>query len=306
MDEKTTNQIKGYGLSKSNRETQQGKIKQRSVGTHQQASPVYSPPDFSIRALTGNPHLDWPIRLPAEDPQGWLTGANHKPWKKASDGKTGISGNWYGLKSGKVQPCHSLLEAKLRAYFDMCPFVLDCRTQYPQWNREKFERYYRSGKPFPKNGVMTIDFMLTLAIPGVPYLLYHGVSGKPHAFLDEPKTISRHIREWKALASWGSTHEVMTELSIPRIEYSNYLLLKSWLLWTDIEANITPALSLVEAICSSKIEGTLDRLLSMIGKRQGHCIHTSYRLFAIAVFLGYLRVNHRFKLRPNLPLVRLA
>jgi hypothetical protein len=232
-------------------------------------------------------------------------GSDYQPWKNARDGRTGISGNWYSIKSERVQPCHSLLEARLRAYFDMCPFVLECRTQYPSWDREEYERYYREGKPFPKNKVMTIDFMLTLSIPGRANLVYHGVSGKPKEQIPARKTVARHEREAETIAKWGSTHEVMDEFTVPDVEYRNYLLLKSWFLWTEIEASMKSASVLASAISRSNRRGPLDSVLSTIGKRFGFTRDDSYRFFGVAVFLGYLWLDHRFPLGINKPLILL-
>lgn len=255
-----------------------------------------------LRELSGRPILAWPIGLPDKDPRGIAMGKRFECWKKAREGKTGISGNWYSIKTGQMQACHSMLEARLRAYFDMCPFVVECRTQYPSWNRDEYERYYLAGKRFPKTKVMTIDFMLTLSVPGLPFLVYHGVSGKPRVFHSETKTVARHEREAAAIWNWGSTHEVMDEFTIPDIEYANYLLLKSWFIWTDIDAHMDAAFELAKAIKRSKVEGALDRVLPMIGRRLGHCRDDSYRLFGVAVFLGYLWVNHLHPLHISKPL----
>ena len=258
-----------------------------------------------LRELRGRPVLKWPPRVPERDPRGIATGKNFECWKKAKDGRTGISGHWYSVKTGCMQVCHSLLEARLRSYFDMCPFVVECRTQYPSWDREEYHRYYLAGKRFPKNKVMTIDFMLTLAIPGLQYLTYHGVSAKPRAFTSEPSVVSRHKREAGAIWAWGSTHEIMDEYTVPDTEHENYLLLKKWFLWTDIGAHMERAQILAQAIKKSNAKGALDRTLPMIGKRFGFGRDDSYRLLAVAVFLGYLWLDHRFPLRVSEPLILL-
>lgn len=269
------------------------------------SSPSLERPSLCLRQLSGRPTLDWPIRLPAKDPRGVAMGCGFESWKKAREGRTGISGNWYSIKTGRMQACHSLLEARLHTYFDMCPFVLECRTQYPSWSREEYERYYFAAKPFPKTKVMTIDFMLTLSIPGVPHLVYHGVSAKPKARISEVKTIARHEREASAIRSWGGTHEVMDEFTISDAEYKNYLILKSWFLWTDIESRMAAALDIALAVKRTRSQGPLDRVLPMIGRRLGFSRDESYRLFGIAVFLGYLWLDHRFPLRVTEPLVLL-
>jgi hypothetical protein len=261
---------------------------------------------FSIRNLIGNPILEWPPRLPATDPRGVATGNNFECWKSARDGKTGISGNYYSLKSEVSQACHSHLEARLRAYFDMCPAVVECRTQYPSWNRGEYLDYFNRGKAFPKNKVMTIDFLLTIRLPGIAHPFYHGVSGKPRDKISDEKNRRRHDREATALWQWGGTHEILDEYSIPDQEYANYLLLKSWLLWTDITSSLKNAEILAAAIKNCNVKGDLDRVLGIVGKRLGHALNRSYALFSIAVFIGYLRLNHAQKLHQKAPLILIA
>lgn len=267
------------------------------------SSELTETPRFLLRELSGRPVLDWPIRLPERDPRGVASGDGFQSWKRARDGKTGISGTWHSVKSNPMQPCHSLLEAKLRAFFDMCPFVLECRTQYPSWDPDEYKRYYLDGKRFPKNKVMSIDFMLTLSVPGRAGLVYHGVSGKPSKDICGAKTIRRHRREAEAISKWGASHEVMHETTVSDVEYRNYLLLKSWFLWTDVTASMQSAQLLGSAIGRSKAWGPLDKVLPAIGKRLGFTRDDSYRFFAVAIFLGYLWLDHRFPLRITEPLV---
>jgi len=87
-----------------------------------------------LRELTGSPILQWPISLSPLDARGLKTGPSYESWHNAQVGRTGLSGNFFGIKSGRHHPVHSALEGRLRAYFDMCPYVLDVRTQYPSWD----------------------------------------------------------------------------------------------------------------------------------------------------------------------------
>lgn len=262
-------------------------------------------PRLLLRELTGRPILQWPIQLSAADPRGVPTGRDFDCWKKARDGRTGISGNWYSIKTGRMNACHSMLEARIHAYLDMCPFVVEFRTQYPSWSQEEYARYYEAEKRFPKNKVMTIDFMVTLRIPGWPHYLYHGISGKRRAEIAVPRTIRRHRREVSQISLWGGTHEVMDEFTVPDREFDNYLLLKQWFLWTDIAEHMDAAYEFAHAVTQSKAKGSLDRVLAMIGRRFGHDRDASYRLLGVAVFLGYLWLDHRFRLNIDFPLVLL-
>lgn len=255
-----------------------------------------------VRELTGNPILHWPISLSPLDARGLKTGPSYESWHKAQVGRTGLSGNFFGIKSGRHHPVHSALEARLRASFDMCPYVLDIRTQYPSWDKAEYERYFLQGRKFPKNRVMTIDFMLTLLLPGETCVQYHGVSGKPRRLMDEPAVISRHAREVLQLGEWGCTHEVLDEHAVSYCEYANYCLLKSWLLWTDIGRCSAQSAEFAGLVGRSSITGHLDRVLTVLGRRLGHSLEQAYRLFAVAAFLGYLQLDYRFRLQPSMPL----
>ncbi|BCL96047.1 hypothetical protein MAFF211491_04990 [Ralstonia solanacearum] len=262
------------------------------------------PASLRLRHLAGRPVLDWPPTLSQYDPRGLERAAEFECWKKASDSKVGIAGSYFSFKAGGRTACHSALEARLLRYFDMCPFVVEIRTQYPSWSREKFLRCLAQGRRMPKNMVMTIDFMLTLRIPGYPFALYHGVSGKPAALLSEEKVSRRHGRESGELWQWSATHEVMTELTIPDQEHVNNRRLHAFMLHADcIERHAQHARSLADTLEATKACGPLDRVLSMVGKRFGHDRKTSYRLFAIAHFLGHLVWDHRFPLSPLQPMM---
>ncbi|CAN0627317.1 protein of unknown function [Burkholderia multivorans] len=177
------------------------------------------------------------------------------------------------------------------------------RTQYPSWDREKYLRYCTRGKRMPKSEIMTVDFMLTLKIPGHP-LRYHGVSGKPAAFVEDQKVIIRHGRESDALWKWECTHEVMTDETIPEIEFKNYRHLFAFMLHTeDIGTHALAAADFARALYATGTRGSLDRVLRLITKRFGWTLRFGYRLFGIAHFLGYLTWDHRYELSRDLPMM---
>jgi len=153
---------------------------------------------------------------------------------------------------------------------------------------------------------MTIDFMLTLQIPGYPFRLYHAVSGKPAALLDAPDVESRHTREANDVWAWGSTHEIMTELAVSPVENVNHRRLLSYMLHTkNIEDYVLPAAELARALTATTAKGTLDRVLTMVAKRHGWDQRTGYKIFGIAHFLGYLRWNHFHEVHRNKPMMLL-
>lgn len=260
-------------------------------------------PTFRLREYGLRPVLNRPVSLPERDPRGVPMGNDFECWKRARDSKIGMPGDLYSLKTGRMQATHSMLEGRLQSYFDMCPLVVDFRTQYPSWDRDEYERYFLAGQPFPKVKVMTIDFMLTLSVPGIPDLIYHGISAKPRALINSPKIVARHLREATALSKWGATHEIMDEFTVPDQEYKNYLLLKTWILWTDMDSHKASAFDLAETVKRSKAQGSLDRVVSMLGRRLGFDRDEAYSLLGVAIFFGFLWLDHKYPLSVTEPLM---
>ncbi|WP_413193418.1 hypothetical protein [Pararobbsia alpina] len=226
-------------------------------------------------------------------------------WKKASDSRVGVAGYYFSFKAGGQVACHSHLEARLLAYFEMCPFVVEIRTQYPLWNRESFLAYCREGRMFPRNELMTVDFMLTLKVPGIPHLIYHGVSGKPAAHLKLPNVISRHQREVDELWIWGTSHEVMTEDAVSEVEYESYLRMFSYMKYVELdelEQLMGGARQLSEALLETQADGPASRVVPMVGNILGLNRQTSFRLLAVALFLGHLRWDVQYLFARTEPL----
>ncbi|MCA8494025.1 PDDEXK family nuclease [Burkholderia arboris] len=258
-----------------------------------------------LRTLKGFPVLQWPIVLPERDPRGIFSADDFECWKKASASRIGIAGYHYSFKAGGPVACHSSLEARLLAYFEMCPFVVEIRTQYPQWNREAFIAYCNAGEPFPRRELATIDFMLTLQIPGVQHRIYHGVSAKPDAHVGLKSVKGRHNREVAGLWEWGSTHEVMTETTVTDVEYESYRRMFEHMKYVETEEIAVLAAGAHEfstALLSTQARGDAARVVSMVGKRFGWDRKKSFRLLAIALFLGYLRWDVEHLYATNHPL----
>lgn len=262
--------------------------------------------DVRLRKLIGAPILSWPIELPERDRRGILSAERFECWKKASDSREGVAGYYYSFKARGQVALHSHLEARLLAYFEMCPFVVEIRTQYPQWDRESFLSYCREGRLFPRNELMTIDFLLTLKIPGIPYRVYHGVSGKPVAHLEIEGVKRRHRREAEGLWRWGCTHEIMTEKTLSDIEYESYLRMFTHMqhVGNDELGRLAGSASkMASALLATHARGPARRVVTMVGKRLGWDSTTSFRLLACALFLGYLKWDTKYLYSPVEPLM---
>jgi len=258
---------------------------------------------FYLADLLGRPILSWPPDLPKFDPRGNPSAADFEEWKKAQDSKIGIAGNYFSFKGCGLVPCHSDLEKRHLSCFEMNPFVIEIRGQYPEWERSVYRKYKALGMRMPKRSLMTIDFVLTLKIPGRPGLHYHAVSIKPYELLLQSSVQKRHKREVALLREWGCTHEVMTEHSITASQVMNNRRLFEYMRYTESISTYRAAASdMAVALLKDVVLRTCDRKIEIVANRAGWSLNEGYRIFAIANFLGYLAINHKHELLPDKPL----
>jgi len=246
----------------------------------------------------------WGRRLPSWDHCGIPTGSQYVPWHSARVGRGGLSGNWVRIKGTTSSPQHSQIEAKALARFDFHTWVLETRSQYPFWDAERYLRYLRAGKPFPKTLVPTMDFMLTLWHPWAQRIQYHCVSIKPSDKVDEDDVVRRHQREGAWCAERGISWECLTELDFPLSEFENHQILKRFLRHARIAEQLVDAREFGRRVADSTASGTLTHLLKCAARRRWE-LPDCFELFGIAVLMGWLRLDHRFPLREDKPLILL-
>lgn len=258
---------------------------------------------FYLSNLTGHPLLAWPPELPRHDVRGNPSVPEFEPWKKAQDSRIGIAGNYFSFKGGGRVPCHSSLEQVHLSCFEMNPFIVEIRAQYPEWSRSQYLQMKGNQVRMPKHSLMSIDFMLTIKIPGRLGLHYHGVSTKPYELLRDPAVERRHAREKAMLAEWGCSHEIMTEHTFTTKEVRNNQRLLQFMLHTeDISTHRDEAAVLSAQLAGDNVPGSCDSKIELVAQRFGWTRDKGYRVFAIANFLGYLAIDHAYELLPEKPL----
>lgn len=260
---------------------------------------------FYLADLPGRPFLEWPPALPEADPRGHPNATEFEGWKKAQASKVGIAGNFASIKGRGKVACHSNLERRLLFSFEMNPYVVEIRTQYPEWNSDLYWTLKELGLRMRKRDLITIDFILTLKIPGRPGFHYHAVSCKPYEKLKKGTVKRRHQREIALLAKWGCTHEVMTEHSLTDLEDENNLRLHDFMVRSRkrIAFYTEAARKFAEFLLSLPIGGTADRLIGIVCKKLRCSLKHGYRCLALAHFRGFLEVDHRYPLLPESRLV---
>lgn len=261
-------------------------------------------PTRRIREMDGSPVLEWPPILPDYDPRGNRSVSNgYVPGKNAKASRKGLPGYFFSHKAGGKVPHHSDLEKRLLTALELCPYVVEIRAQYPEWDEDHLAEIAQQGRRIARNKIMTIDIMVTLKFPGCPDVIYHAIAGKPYALVGKQGNQARHTRERNEVDGWGTTHEVMTELTISQMEHSNNLLLLAYMRNVeDIKELSESAKALADALNRTRVRGTLDRVIEVVSRRFGWDVNTGYRIFAVAHFLGHLAWNHDFKLGPDKPM----
>jgi hypothetical protein len=257
-----------------------------------------------LREMDGSPALEWPPVLSEYDPRGHRSvGNGYVPGKNAKASRKGLPGYFYSHKARGMVPHHSDLEKRLLTALELCPYVVEIRAQYQEWDEDYLAEVAQQGRRIARNKIMTIDIMVTLKIPGYPDVIYHAISGKPYALVGKQENQVRHTKERNKVDGWGTTHEVMTELTISQMEYSNNLLLLAYMRNVeDIKELAESAKALADALNRTRVRGTLDRVIKIVGRRFGWDLNTGYRIFAVANFLGHLVWNHDFKLALDKPM----
>lgn len=255
---------------------------------------------FRLQSLVGRPILEWPPVLPSFDPRGHRNASEFEAWKKAQDSSRGVAGNHYSIKGNGRIPCLSTVEKQHLSCFELNPYVIEIRMQYPEWDSVKFQQYKAGKRRFPKNGIMTIDFMLTLKIPGDSCLRYHAVSSKEAVDLETPSVIRRNKREANAVQRWNATHELLADTGYSKLEYSNNERILQFMKKVDFHSSFSTisrdTATFAVALNSSVAVGCVDRVIGMVAKRLGWDLNTGYRLFAVGIFLGYISWDHKFLL----------
>jgi len=250
--------------------------------------------------------------LPLYDPRGVRSVTNdYEPWKTATDGRGGVSGHIFSRKANGVIPFHSFIEQRILTSLELNPLVVEIRVQYPEFDQEKWalakqkaELMRRTIPDFhgqvAARLIITVDCVATLALPDEQELLYHTISGKPKALLQQPNVIRRHEKEKTWRARWNSTFEIMTDLTFSGQEHGNNVRLLRWLgRIHDVHEHSAFAAEFALALKNTEMKDSVNRVLTMIGESMGLTRGKSYQNFALAHYCGHLRWDHKYALLPN-------
>ncbi|CAN7770612.1 TnsA endonuclease N-terminal domain-containing protein [Caballeronia sp. LjRoot34] len=247
------------------------------------------------------------VMLPPVDDYGWPTGEDYEPMLEARTPMSiGTRATMRGVKYRRRFEMLSMGELAVQVAHMFNPYVIDLREQYPVYDPADFWRANASGERMVRRQVMTIDLVLTYILPGSNTPRYHAISVKHAGYDPSPKDREREDRERTAMAVRGWTWELIRANEIPRIEVENYMLLHSFMRYTDALSSYESARIFARCLNQSSAKGKMSSVVKRISKRL--CIEPDegFRLFAVAVAYGFLTLDHsrRLKLHEPIALIR--
>lgn len=266
---------------------------------------------MNLRHLLAFPgQLRWPLNLPSVDPWEIEAGEEYQPFLRARDvtGKKTeyiVSDNPFAKYGTGAVPAHAGQEQRIQLAAFFCPHVLDIRSQY-YYGDEETDRLLVLRAITDRNQLPTLDLMLTILCPWTRRIVYHAINVKPKEMQRGKAFKNRVARDLAFCNRWGFTYEVLCQEEFSKLELGNHWALFSRLRFLNRDAVYRPAWEFARMLNSSTASGTADRVLGMVGRRFGVGLDNSHRLFAAAVFFGFVRLDMGHMFRSDKELVLLG
>lgn len=208
---------------------------------------------------------------------------------------SGINGIW----SGRSHKLASKDEFEIFVVLEGNPYIISIREGYAIFPPDVVEDIL-AGNPVHRNRVMTIDFVLTLCPRNFSEpLRYMGLSSKPAEVANREAGKRRAIKERTKLAQigWGWRYATVPS----SLKVANYVKLRQWAKAYPLDEAARDAAELAALFYSTTSNKTLAKQLAMFGKRLAIAPEEQFFVFAGAHYLGYLALDHEYKLDENLP-----
>lgn len=210
-----------------------------------------------------------------------------------------LRGATNGVWSGRNHQLASKVEIDTFFVLEGNQSVISIREGYPFFS-PKVLTDLKEGKPVARNRVMTIDFVVTLRPRNFGgSLRYKGLSSKPEALKAWLAQQRRSSREESKLGAIGWEWDYLLRPPVQKV--SNHLTLRRWVKAYPLDDAIRDASQLAALFYRTTSGKTLERQLAMFGKRLGIAPEDQFFVFAAAYYLGYLAVDHTYKLDSQLP-----
>ncbi|MGA7779108.1 MAG: hypothetical protein WCA85_15565 [Paraburkholderia sp.] len=219
---------------------------------------------------------------------------------KPEDSKLGDAGFYVGIKATCVY--HSQTERIALHFLDFNTRVLTMRTHYPYYEEERFAKKYLSKAPIWRKEVATIDIDILYENDDFE-LAQHGVSckDKEEEFLTQ-KVVRRSARDHEFYAGINGTWEPVVKNYFARKEYDNYEFILKHIRKSNVLALNEEALIVSQLWKKRGLKRPMDSLLEPFARKIGTDKHHLFRLTCVAIFLGHLRLDHKYEFNLRTPL----
>ncbi len=236
-------------------------------------------------------YLELPI-----DINGIPAGPNYVPFLTIDEMRSyrSLRGGLQGVWSSRMHQLGALEEIHAFMALEANPYIMDVREGYPIATPDVVHDIM-DGRPVSRNRVMTIDFIITLRPRnfGGP-LRYMGLSVKPANIAERPRGKRRAQKEEGRLNDIGWEWDYVTIPSA--IKVANLIKLRHWAKAYPLDDAVRDAAQLAALFYTTTSTKDLDGQLAMLGRRLGIAREDQYFVFAGAFYLGFLSLNHEYKL----------
>lgn len=216
--------------------------------------------------------------------------------KKPEDSKNGDAGFYVGIKA--TCPYHSATERIALHFLDFNTRVRMFRTHLPMYNAEKFARKYEAGEPIWANEVATVDIDVLYELDDGMTLAQHGISCKEEWEDFEKRPEARRADREKAFyASMGATWEPVAKSYFEPKEYDNYEFVLKHIRRSNVFALAEQAEPVAKLWLRYGTEDTVNGLLDSFTRALRTDRHHLFRLTCVAIYLGLLRLDHRYQFK---------
>lgn len=221
--------------------------------------------------------------------------------KKPEDSKIGDAGFYVGIKA--TCPYHSATERMALHFLDFNTRVRMFRTHLPMYDAEKFAKKYEAGEPIWANEVATIDIDVLYEVEDDASFAQHGISCKEtwEDFAKRPES-RRAARENAFYESIGATWEPVVKSYFEPNEYDNYEFVLKHIRRSNVFALAAQAEPVAELWLRYGTEDSVDGLLESFARILRMERHHLFRLTCVAIYLGQLRLDHRYQFNLRTPM----
>ncbi|WP_322104841.1 TnsA endonuclease N-terminal domain-containing protein [Paraburkholderia sp. J41] len=239
------------------------------------------------------------VLLPAYDPFGWPHGEEFTPLLKARTPLHSTRVVVPGFKFDRLMQALSMSEYRVLTKLTMHPSVLDIREQYGIYDRQAYWQAEAEGKRLARNKIMTIDVIVTYALPPDFKLRYHAISVKSPRHVPNEKDLEREERERAAMAERGWTWELVRGDAVPIIEFCNLRTVFGFARDQHLPSLYEPARDFAPVVIRCSNRGCLKAVMERSARHMNISYDKAIHLFAAAVAYGFLQVDHNYLLETD-------